>query len=118
MMLTSEGYRSVADHASQAHGSHPLILCPPCTRPCWPTRLTTTLLHGLSLLQGDVRLASIDHVMCFHRDFRIGNWLLYQVDSPTVSGSQALCRGAVYSRDGRLVASTPQEGLVRTRRNG
>jgi acyl-CoA thioesterase-2 len=77
--------------------------------------LTATLPHGLSLLKGEVRLASIDHAMWFHRDFRIDDWLLYQVDSPTVSGSRALCRGSVFSRDGKLVASTVQEGLLRVR---
>jgi acyl-CoA thioesterase-2 len=78
--------------------------------------LTATLPHGLSLLKGEVRLASIDHAMWFHRDFRIDDWLLYQVDSPTVSRGRALCRGAVFARDGRLVASTTQEGLMRLRR--
>ena len=77
--------------------------------------LTATLPHGLSLLKGEVRLASIDHAMWFHRDFRIDDWLLYQVDSPTVSGSRALCRGSVFSHDGELVASIVQEGLLRVR---
>ena len=77
--------------------------------------LTATLPHGLSLLKGEVRMASIDHAMWFHRDFRIDEWLLYQVDSPTVRGNRALCRGMVFSRDGKLVASTMQEGLIRTR---
>ena len=77
--------------------------------------LTATLPHGLSLLKGEVRMASIDHAMWFHRDFRIDEWLLYQVDSPTVRGNRALCRGMVFSRDGKLVASTMQEGLMRTR---
>jgi acyl-CoA thioesterase-2 len=78
--------------------------------------LTATLPHGLSLLRGEVRLASLDHTMWFHRDFRIDDWLLYHIESPTVSGSRALARGAVYSRDGRLVASTVQEGLLRVRK--
>ena len=77
--------------------------------------LTATLPHGLSLLRGEVRLASIDHAMWFHRDFRIDDWLLYQVDSPTVHGHRAFCRGAVYTRDGLLVATTMQEGLMRER---
>jgi acyl-CoA thioesterase II len=77
--------------------------------------LTATLPHGLSLLRGDMRLASIDHAMWFHRDFRIDDWLLYQIDSPTVYGHRALCRGAVYTQDGRLVATTMQEGLMRER---
>lgn len=75
--------------------------------------LTATLPHGLSLLRGDVRLASIDHAMWFHRDFRIDDWLLYHVDSPTAQAGRALCRGAIYTRQGQLVASTMQEGLMR-----
>lgn len=74
---------------------------------------TATLPHGLRLLRGELRLASIDHAMWFHRDFRIDDWLLYRVESPNVCGSRALCRGAIYSRDGRLVATTMQEGLMR-----
>ncbi len=77
--------------------------------------MTATLPHALSLLKREARMASIDHAMWFHRDFRIDDWLLYHVDSPTVCGSRAFCRGAVYARDGRLVATTMQEGLMRTR---
>ncbi|NDY90257.1 hypothetical protein G3A44_03505 [Ideonella sp. TBM-1] len=60
-------------------------------------------------------MASIDHAMWFHRSFRLDDWLLYQVDSPTARGSRTLCRGAFYRRDGQLVASTAQEGLMRLR---
>lgn len=77
--------------------------------------LTATLPQALSLLKGQVRLASLDHTMWFHRDFRIDDWLLYHVDSPTVSGNRAFCRGSVFSSDGRLVATTVQEGLMRVR---
>lgn len=69
--------------------------------------------HGLSLLRGDIRLASIDHAMWFHRDFRLDDWLLYDIDSPNASGARGLCRGHFYTRDGRLVASTAQEGMMR-----
>lgn len=75
--------------------------------------LTAILPLGLSLLKGELRVASIDHAMWFHRDFRMDDWLLYSVDSPSIQGSRALCRGSIYSRDGRLVASTVQEGLIR-----
>lgn len=53
--------------------------------------------------------------MWFHRGLRIDDSLLYQVDSPTVSGNRAFCRGMVFSRDGKLVAATMQEGLMRVR---
>lgn len=69
--------------------------------------------HGLSFLGGHVRAASLDHAMWFHRDFRFDDWLLYVLDSPSASGARALCRGSVFTRDGRLVASTAQEGLLR-----
>lgn len=77
--------------------------------------LTATLPHGLSLMQGQVKLASIDHAMWFHRPFRLDDWLLYHMDAPTVCGSRALCRGSIYTRDGVLVATTMQEGLMRAR---
>lgn len=76
--------------------------------------LTAGLLpHGLSLLGGRVRAASLDHAMWFHRDFRLDDWLLYVCDSPSASGARALCRGSVYTQGGQLVASTAQEGLLR-----
>ncbi|MBK6676024.1 MAG: acyl-CoA thioesterase II [Rhodocyclaceae bacterium] len=75
---------------------------------------TATLPHALSYLRGDVRVASLDHAMWFHRDFRIDDWLLFQVESPSVVGGRAIARGVFYSRDGRLVASAVQEGIMRT----
>ncbi len=69
--------------------------------------------HGLSFLAGHVRAASLDHAMWFHRDFRFDDWLLYVVDSPSASGARGLCFGRVYTRDGRLVASAAQEGMLR-----
>ncbi|MET3442392.1 acyl-CoA thioesterase-2 [Variovorax paradoxus] len=72
--------------------------------------------HGLSFMSGQVRPASLDHAMWFHRDFRMDDWLLYVLDSPSASGARGLCRGSLYSRDGRLVASTAQEGMLRVKR--
>ncbi|NII09070.1 acyl-CoA thioesterase II [Oleiagrimonas sp. C23AA] len=76
---------------------------------------TITLPHGISYLSQNVQMASLDHAMWFHRPFRIDDWLLYTFDSPTAQGARGLARGTIYSRDGRLVASTAQEGLVRLR---
>ena len=56
--------------------------------------------------------------MWFHRDFRMDDWLLYSLDSPSASGARGLCRGSIFTRDGRLVASTAQEGMLRIRRAG
>lgn len=69
--------------------------------------------HGLSFMQPKLRGASLDHAMWFHRDFRIDDWLLYAIDSPSGGASRGLCRGEVFSRDGRLVASVAQEGVLR-----
>jgi acyl-CoA thioesterase-2 len=78
--------------------------------------LTTALLpHGATWLTGGLQLASIDHVMWFHRPFRMDDWLLYVMDSPTAHGARGLVRGLFYTRDGVLVASTSQEGLMRQR---
>lgn len=76
---------------------------------------TATLPHGISYLTPELQMASLDHAMWFHRPFRADEWLLYSCDSPSASGARGLARGSVYSRDGRLVASTAQEGLIRLR---
>ncbi len=69
--------------------------------------------HGLSFMQPSLRGASLDHAMWFHRDFRIDDWLLYSIDSPNGGASRGLCRGEIFSCDGRLVASCAQEGVLR-----
>ena len=74
---------------------------------------TSTLPHGLPFGQGRVLMASLDHALWFHRDVRIDDWLLYAMDSPNSSGARGFSRGQFYSRDGALMASTAQEGLVR-----
>jgi len=75
---------------------------------------TATFPHGFSYYQPDVQMASLDHAMWFHRPFRADEWLLYSTDSPSAGGSRGLARGMIYDVDGRLVASTAQEGLIRT----
>jgi acyl-CoA thioesterase II len=80
------------------------------------TLLDTALVaHGKLLFDSDIQLASLDHAMWFHRPFRADGWLLYVQDSPSASGARAYCRGAIFDRQGRLVASTVQEGLMRRR---
>ncbi|HRD81759.1 MAG: acyl-CoA thioesterase II [Saprospiraceae bacterium] len=76
--------------------------------------LTTALLpHGNEASFGDYMLASLDHAMWFHRDFKMDDWLLYAIDSPSASGARGFTRGSVFTRDGALVASVVQEGLMR-----
>jgi acyl-CoA thioesterase-2 len=77
---------------------------------------TATLPHGLPSFSGALVMASIDHAMWFHRPLRVDDWLLYAVESPSASGARGFARAGVYARDGRLVASTAQEGLVRVRK--
>ena len=51
--------------------------------------------------------------MWFHRPFRADEWLLYDMESPSASGARGFARGSIYTRDGALVVSVAQEGLVR-----
>jgi len=74
---------------------------------------TATFPHGISYYQPDVQMASLDHALWFHRPFRADDWLLYSIDSPSAQGSRGLARGLIYDRNGQLVASTAQEGLIR-----
>jgi acyl-CoA thioesterase-2 len=76
---------------------------------------TATLPHGISYVTHNIQMASLDHALWFHRPFRVDDWLLYSFDSPTAQGARGLARGQIFSRDGRLVASTAQEGLIRLR---
>ncbi|MEQ1572003.1 MAG: acyl-CoA thioesterase II [Myxococcota bacterium] len=78
--------------------------------------LTTALFpHGVSFVSPGLHIASLDHAMWFHRPFRIDDWLLHVIDSPSASGSRGLVRGQFFDRAGRLVASSAQEGLMRRR---
>jgi len=69
--------------------------------------------HGRSHWDRSIQMATIDHAMWFHREFRMDDWLLYSVDSPNASGARGLVRGQFFDGQGRLVASTIQEGLIR-----
>ena len=74
---------------------------------------TATYPHGISYYQPDVQMASLDHALWFHRPLRVDEWLLYSCDSPSMQDSRGLSRGSIYTRDGVLVASTAQEGMIR-----
>lgn len=78
------------------------------------TLLDTSLFaHGQNFFNRNLQLASLDHAMWFHRPFRADEWLLYHQDSPSTSGARGFNRGSVYTREGILVASVAQEGLIR-----
>jgi acyl-CoA thioesterase-2 len=77
---------------------------------------TSTFAHGRIGFDPEIQMASLDHAMWFHRDHKLDDWLLYTQDSPNTIGARGFARGFLYARDGTLVASTAQEGLVRLRR--
>jgi acyl-CoA thioesterase-2 len=72
--------------------------------------------HGRTLFEKEFMAASLDHALWLHRPFRADDWLLYAQDSPNLHGSRGFARGLIFKRDGTLVASVAQEGLVRQRR--
>jgi acyl-CoA thioesterase-2 len=76
---------------------------------------TALLPHGASHLLPNFQIATVDHAMWFHRPFRFDDWLLYCMDSPSASNGRGLVRGQIFNRQGELVASTMQEGVIRQR---
>ena len=79
--------------------------------------LITTVLqpHGVSFTQRNMQMASLDHALWFHGNVRVNDWLLYTMDSPWTGNARGLARGHIFTRQGQLVASVAQEGLVRLR---
>ena len=76
---------------------------------------TSMLPHGVSFAQKDMQVTSLDHAIWFHRPFRIDEWLLYDMDSPSASGGRGFNRGNIFNQQGQLVASVCQEALIRRR---
>jgi acyl-CoA thioesterase-2 len=76
---------------------------------------TATLPHGVNWMTHKLQTASLDHALWLHEDFRVDEWLLYSCDSPWAGNARGFNRGKIYTRDGRLVASVAQEGLIRLR---
>ena len=76
---------------------------------------TALIAHGKLMFDKDIQLASLDHALWLHRPFRADEWLLYAQDSPSSHGSRGFCRGSIFTRDGKPVASVAQEGLMRER---
>ncbi len=80
------------------------------------TLLDSTLIpHGRTVFEKSIQAASLDHALWFHRPFRADEWLLYAQDAPNAEGALGLARGLIFSREGKLVASVVQEGLIRAR---
>ena len=76
---------------------------------------TCTLAHGVTWLTPGMMTASLDHAVWLHEDFRVDDWLLYSCDSPWSGRGRGFNRGSIYTRDGTLVATCAQEGLIRLR---
>lgn len=76
---------------------------------------TAALPHGVNWLTSNLQTASLDHAIWLHEDFRADEWLLYATDSPWAGHARGFNRGQIFTRDGRLVASVAQEGLMRLR---
>ena len=77
---------------------------------------TAVLPHWAIASRDKVFMASLDHAMWFHRPFRMNDWLLYSIVSPSASNGRGYSRGSLFTRDGELVASVAQEGLIRSQR--
>ena len=72
--------------------------------------------HQVSFMLPQFQMATIDHSMWFHREFRFDDWLLHSIESPSASNDRGFVRGQFFDRQGRLVASTAQEGVMRARK--
>jgi acyl-CoA thioesterase II len=80
------------------------------------TLLSTALAaHGRTVFDADLQVASLDHALWLHRSCRVDEWLLFAQQSSNASGARGFSRGEIFARDGRLVASVAQEGLMRLR---
>jgi acyl-CoA thioesterase-2 len=77
---------------------------------------TALVAHRRVLFDPRLMLASLDHAVWFHRPFRADEWLLYAQDSPSAQNGRGFCRGSIFSRDGRLLASVAQEGMIREKK--
>jgi len=73
--------------------------------------------HGHTVFEKTIMAASLDHALWFHRPFKADEWLLYAQDTPSAGGSRGFARGLIFTREGVLVASVAQEGLIRQRRD-
>jgi acyl-CoA thioesterase-2 len=78
---------------------------------------TSILPHGMHAGRHGLQMASLDHAMWFHRPVRVDEWLLFSLDSPNAAGARGFSQGHVFTRDGVLMASLAQEGLIRIRRD-
>jgi acyl-CoA thioesterase-2 len=76
---------------------------------------TSTFPHPVSYLDPTLQIASLDHAMWFHHDINVNDWLLYDCFSPVASQGRGFAQGRVFTLDGKLIANTSQQGLIRQR---
>lgn len=69
--------------------------------------------HGIAWSHPGLKSASLDHAMWFHRQAKVDDWMLYVQESPSAQGGRGLAMGKIFSRDGQLLATVAQEGMVR-----
>lgn len=100
------------DHLPDDLGVHQALFAYASDHGLLPTALRP---HGVSWMRRDMQVASLDHALWFHAPFRLDEWLLYVYESPRAAGARGFTRGSLYTRDGALVASVAQEGLIRQR---
>lgn len=72
--------------------------------------------HASEAHYGNIQMASLDHSMWFYRDFDFDDWMLFSAEAPNTFGARGFCRGNIFSRDGKLIASVAQEGLMRPKK--
>jgi acyl-CoA thioesterase-2 len=78
--------------------------------------LTTAMIpHNVNITDEFLQFASLDHAIWFYTDVKADDWLLHATESPRAANARGLSRGNIFSMDGKLVASTAQEGLIRIR---
>ena len=75
--------------------------------------ISALLPHNISFFTTPMKIASIDHAMWFHRDFRMDDWLLYAIESPSASNARGFSQAKIFNKEGSLIASVCQEGLIR-----
>jgi len=78
---------------------------------------TTTLPHGISWMQEELVMASLDHAMWFHRPARADEWVLLDMVGHGMIGSRGLATGQVFTQGGIHAVTIAQEGLLRRRRS-
>ena len=78
--------------------------------------MTATKPHREEINERPIFITSIDHAMWFHRNFSMDDWLLYAMDSPSACSARGFTRGNIFSKEGSLISSVTQEGLIRIKR--